>query len=119
MPLPPRLERGRDGGPTLQPLISLDEARPFGPLIGKRRGVSLRALGAGTPAATLAEAQTGSRPVWFDGGWVETPVYARERLPLGARFEGPAIIEQLDATTVVEPGNRVERDAFGNLVLTV
>ena len=31
----------------------------------------------------------------------------------------PAIIEQLDATTVVEPGNRVERDAFGNLVLTV
>jgi N-methylhydantoinase A len=104
--------------------VELKEIRPVlvnlhTAVIGKRRGVSLKALGAGNPAASLAEAKTGSRPVWFDGGWVETPVYARERLPLGAQFDGPAIIEQLDATTVVEPGNRVERDAFGNLVLTV
>jgi N-methylhydantoinase A len=40
-------------------------------------------------------------------------------LPLAARFVGPAIIEQLDCTTVVEPGNRVEVDAIGNLIVSV
>ncbi len=57
------------------------------------------------------------RKVWFDGGWLDTPVYQRESLP--ARFEGPAIVEQLDCTTVLEPGNRAEVDALGNLKVTV
>jgi N-methylhydantoinase A len=57
--------------------------------------------------------------VWFTGGWHDTPVYVRERLPLDARFVGPAIVEQLDCTTVVEPGNRVEVDAIGNLIVSV
>ena len=57
------------------------------------------------------------RKVWFDGGWLDTPVYQRESLP--ARFDGPAIVEQLDCTTVLEPGNRAEVDALGNLVVTV
>ena len=43
----------------------------------------------------------------------------RERLPVDARFDGPAIIEQLDCTTVIEPGNRVWMDAIGNLIVTV
>jgi N-methylhydantoinase A len=43
----------------------------------------------------------------------------RERLPLDARFAGPAIIEQLDCTTVIEPGNQVEVDPIGNLIVTV
>ena len=36
------------------------------------------------------------RPVWFDGGWRDTPIYRREHLPARARFDGPAIVEQLD-----------------------
>jgi N-methylhydantoinase A len=44
-----------------------------------------------------------SRPVWF-GGWVETPVYWRDHLPLDLNLTGPAIIEQMDTTTIVEPG---------------
>jgi len=58
-----------------------------------------------------------SRKVWFDGGWLETPVYQREALP--DAIAGPAIIEQLDCTTVLEPGNRAEADAAGNLLVTV
>jgi len=58
-----------------------------------------------------------SRDVWFDGGWRKTPVYRRESLP--ARVEGPAIIEQLDCTTVLEPGNKAQVDALGNLVVQV
>ena len=88
-------------------------------VIGKRKAVSLRAIAAAKPNASLDEARRTVRPVWFDGGWVDTPVYLREHLPFDACFDGPAIIEQLDCTTVVEPGNRVEIDAIGNLIVTV
>jgi len=37
----------------------------------------------------------------------------------GGRKRPPAIVEQLDCTTVVEPGNRVEVDVIGNLIVTV
>ena len=82
--------------------------------------MSLAAIGATEPRATLAEAVRTRRPVWFDGGWVDdTPVYRREHLPRSAAFDGPAIIEQLACTTVVKPGNRVTMDAIGNLIVTV
>jgi N-methylhydantoinase A len=101
--------------PEIRPvLVNLHTA-----VIGKRKPVSLRAIAAARPQATLAEARRTTRPVWFDGGWVETPVYVREHLPEAVRFEGPAIVEQLDCTSVVEPGNRVEIDAIGNLIVTV
>lgn len=89
-------------------------------VIGRRRDISLAALidGAGR-ADSLAGAQTATRRVWFEAGWCETPIYARDRLPAGASFAGPAIVEQLDTTTVVEPGNAVEMDEIGNLVITV
>jgi N-methylhydantoinase A len=58
-----------------------------------------------------------TRKAWFDGGWREVPVYQRESLP--AAVEGPAIIEQLDCTTVLEPGNRAAADASGNLLVAV
>ena len=34
-------------------------------------------------------------------------------------FDGPAILEQLDCTTVVEPGDRVAQDKLGNLLIAV
>lgn len=70
-------------------------------------------------AATLEGALVEVRPVWFDGKWRDTPVYAREKLPLDAVIEGPAVLEQMDATTVLEPANRARCDADGNLVVEV
>jgi N-methylhydantoinase A len=88
-------------------------------VVGRRRAVSLEGL-AGIPAAgSLRDAQAGSRPVWFDGEWRPTPIYRRERLPRGAEFTGPAIVEQFDTTTVVEPGDHATVDPLGNLVITV
>ena len=69
--------------------------------------------------ATLAEAQTGLRPVYFDGGWRETPVYWRDRLPIELYLDGPAIVEQMDATTVIEPGDRATGDADGNIIIQI
>ena len=59
------------------------------------------------------------RRVWFSDGWHQTPIYARDRLPKDAVFQGPAILEQLDCTTVVEPGDNVRQDRLGNLLIAV
>ena len=69
--------------------------------------------------ATLEDALLERRPVWFDGTWTDTPVYARERLPLDVRIAGPAILEQLDATTVIEPSDSATSDADGNILIEV
>lgn len=71
-------------------------------------------------AATLKAAEIEVRPVWWsDGGWLDTPVYQRPRLPLNATFNGPAIIQQLDTTVVIEPANKVKVDRQGNLIINV
>ena len=72
-----------------------------------------------TRAATLAEAQTARRPVRFAATWHDTPIYARDRLPAAAPLAGPAILEQMDTTTVLAPGDRATQDADGNLLIDV
>lgn len=67
----------------------------------------------------LADAQTDTRPVYFDGGFHDTPVYQREALPVDATFDGPAIVEQMDTTILVEPGDHVTSDDEGNLIIHV
>ena len=66
-------------------------------------------------------ARTGSRKAYFAaaGGFVDTPTFARPALLAGNRIEGPALIEEHASTTVVLPGDSVEVDAIGNLVITV
>ncbi|AZO35190.1 MAG: hydantoinase/oxoprolinase family protein [Mesorhizobium sp.] len=70
-------------------------------------------------AATLEEARREIRPVWYHGTWHDTPVYAREKLPFDAVIEGPAILEQMDATTVLEPGDQARSDADGNIIIDI
>jgi N-methylhydantoinase A len=56
------------------------------------------------------------RNVYFGThGWVDTPVYERDELAAGTSFEGPAIINQLDSTTVVPPATRAEIDEWLNI----
>ena len=47
------------------------------------------------------------------------PVYQRETLVPGQAFQGPAVIEQLDATTIIYPGDMVDIDTQGNLLITL
>ena len=89
-------------------------------VIGRRPDLSLERLLSAAPAKDVAGARTGSRKVWYAaGGWQDTPIYDRERLPRGASFAGPAILEQLDTTVVIEPGNQVLVDRLGNLIVSV
>jgi len=69
-------------------------------------------LGRGSASMAVVE----KRKVWFaDTGFVGTPVYDRDRLPARCRITGPAIIEQMDTTTVVPPGAQVRNDKLGYL----
>ena len=70
-----------------------------------------------TPASSARKAR---RSVHFRraGGFVETDIYDRVKLGAGHHFSGPAVIEEMDATTVIEPGYQVEVDSFGNLLVT-
>ena len=89
-------------------------------VIGRRKPVPLAALmSAKEQKNTVDECLTGSRKVWFESGWKETPVYKREFLPVKAKFNGPAVIEQLDTTIIVEPENKIEVDLNGNLIITL
>ena len=56
--------------------------------------------------------------MWFPGGWRDTDVWSRLDLPTGAIIAGPAILEQPDATTVIEPGLTGTVDALGNVIVT-
>jgi N-methylhydantoinase A len=62
-----------------------------------------------------------TRPVYFETGldWVDCPVFWRGDLSPGAVIEGPAVIEQLDATTVMYPDDVARVDAYGNILITV
>ena len=89
-------------------------------VIGRRKPVPLAALmSAKEQKNTVDECRTGSRKVWFESGWQETPIYNREFLPVKAKFKGPAVIEQLDTTIIVEPENQVEVDLEGNLIISL
>jgi N-methylhydantoinase A len=63
-------------------------------------------------------ALVGERPVYFRGaGFVTTPCYARERLAPGMRFDGPAVVDQEDATILVAPGFRARIDAAADIIM--
>ena len=68
-------------------------------------------------AGALAPAAT--RKVYFEsgGGFVDCPVYARDALVPGDMFLGPAIVEQMDCTTVSPPGFSARVDDTFNLLL--
>jgi N-methylhydantoinase A len=72
------------------------------------------------PAAQAVSATpavpTATRSVYFDG-WRDTPIYDRAQLVPGNTFAGPAIIEQVDTTAVIESGMAARVDIFGNILI--
>ncbi|MCY3772634.1 MAG: hydantoinase/oxoprolinase family protein [Gemmatimonadetes bacterium] len=58
------------------------------------------------------------RPVYFSGNWVDTPVYSRNDLHPGQQIVGPAVIEQLDSTTLIGPAQHACIDAWEQIAIT-
>ena len=85
-------------------------------VLGIRPKIDLRRF-VTSAATTLTDAQKGTRQVYFDREWWETPIYDRVSLPVEARLTGPAIVEQRDSTVVIEPRTTAVVDMYGNLIL--
>jgi N-methylhydantoinase A len=84
--------------------------------IGRRPALDLSAFAPG-PEASVEKAKIGTRPVWIEGAWLDTQIWSRLDLPVGAIIEAPAILEQPDATIYIEPGLRGRVDKLGNLIV--
>ena len=102
--------------PEIRPvLVNLHTA-----VIGRRKAVPLTSL---MPLEDewkhSSECQKGTRAVWFEQGWQETPVFHREPLCPGSRITGPALLEQMDSTVVLDPRDALEVNSFGNLIITL
>ncbi len=84
--------------------------------IGKVPPVEMpRFVRTGTP---LAEARRETRRVRHDGETIDCPVFQREKLDVGLTFAGPAVLDQLDCTTVICPGQIARVDEWKNLIVT-
>ena len=74
-------------------------------------------------SGSLEDASLGRHPVAFRIGgqiqWLETSVYDREQLPVGDQIRGPAIVTQLDSTTLVPDDAVFARDEVGNLHISL
>ncbi|TDK58585.1 hydantoinase/oxoprolinase family protein [Bacillus salipaludis] len=72
------------------------------------------------PIGTLDDALAEYRDVYFEegGGYVKTPIYNRDKIPALAEFSGPAIVEQMDSTTVIPPEFIVKVDEYKNIIMT-
>ena len=64
-----------------------------------------------------SDAIVGRQRISLASGGVEAPVYDRARLGAGVTFDGPAIVKQLDATTLLLPGQTAEVHKFGSLIV--
>jgi len=65
------------------------------------------------------DAISAERPVAFGEDWYDARIYDRERLPAGSTVDGPAIVEGPESTVTVQPGQRVEVDEHGTIVVEV
>ena len=87
-------------------------------MIGRRAPIDLETF-APQPGGSVEAARTGSRRVYFAGVWLDTALYVRDSLPVGATVPGPAIVTQLDTTVLIDVGSTATVDALGNLVIAV
>ncbi len=97
------LSHGRQDEPVREPGVTLSHEQQGGSF--------------GSPPAPShgRAAEESSRPVWFEGEWLDTPVLRGEPQP-GGRAEGPVVVELPEATLVLPPGWSAEVDEFGTIL---
>ncbi len=83
---------------------------------GPAPALDIREAGSGS---NLQPASKGARPAWFGERFVDTPVYDRYALRPGDRIDGPAIVEEREATTIIPPGDRLVVDEGMNLRIAI
>ena len=85
-------------------------------VIGRRPLIDLSNF-APSPKNSIKNAERPPRKVFFQGGWHTAKVYNRLLLPIKASIQGPAVLEQSDATTFIDPGLAGMIDDYGNILI--
>jgi N-methylhydantoinase A len=85
-------------------------------VVGRRADLDIQSF-VEQESASLSAAKVGEREVFFNDEWHDTALYERQKLPTEIDLSGPAILQQEDTTTVVNPGMTCHIDEFGNAVL--
>jgi N-methylhydantoinase A len=85
--------------------------------LAKARSKAIAELATGKAGSTLEECRIHDSRFYYDGDWHDMYIYDRSRLHEGLVVPGPAIIGEMDSTTVVLPGYDARVDAVGNLLI--
>lgn len=84
-------------------------------VLGREANVSAEEIPAGGPDP--GGAATGTTAIWVDDADAIATLYERGRLQAGNRIAGPAIVTEMDSTTLILPGHTGEIDHFGNILI--
>lgn len=115
--------------PEIAQIFHAAHAKDFGvhsedfPVVFVALGVTAIGMFADPPvfrnAASSSDVSASTRPVYFAGQWIETPVFAAEGLSTGSEVPGPCIVEYADACAVLPPGCTGKIDETGNLLIDI
>ncbi len=81
------------------------------------RGTSIAAGTVGSAGASLKDCLMHDSKFYYDGDWHDAPIYSRSKLHEGIVIPGPAIVSEMDSTTVLLPGHEAKVDKIGNLLI--
>ncbi|MBM7714985.1 N-methylhydantoinase A [Bacillus thermophilus] len=71
-----------------------------------------------TRSGNVEEAKKEYRDIYYEGkGWVNTPIYDRDKLPPKVEIQGPAVVEEKSAVTVIYESQKLHVDHYGNLII--
>lgn len=70
------------------------------------------------PVSDISSAKLGSQSIFVDGNTLEAEIYRRDGLGSGSVIIGPAIVTEMDSTTLILPHHQGLVDDFGNIIIT-
>lgn len=85
--------------------------------VARAKAQAIAAKEIGEAGATLDDCVIQDTRFYYDGGWHDGKLYDRSKLHSGLEVSGPAIISEMDSTTVVLPGYSAKVDSVGNLLI--
>jgi N-methylhydantoinase A len=83
----------------------------------KARSAEIAARTVGSADASLEDCLMHQSQFYYDGQSYDAPIYERGKLREGIVVPGPAIVIEMDSTTVILPGHEAKVDAIGNLLI--
>jgi len=85
--------------------------------VAKARTQAIAELRRGEAGTTLKECVLHQSKFFYEGAWHDALIYDRDKLHEGLEVAGPAIVSEMDSTTVVLPDYKANVDAIGNLLI--